>query len=745
MSASGLLHAGSGATATVGKPPVDPALFHSVLVHNVTHSDLLLGLAPLPTPPSPLSPSRSSSLPPAPPSVPSTSLPSLPLSSLIAQPKFHRYQEITQRIFRCFKEQRSEHSPAPVYFPSLHYNHTAASTPPSPPDTGPPSPNALHPSHPPPIPAPPLSTLPYGFSFPSPHPTLDSWDGLRLRSTATPSPSSLPPHPTVVAAFFPMLSVIIPKWLQLTQTKRLKREKLSELSNSSSPNTTTCPPTSSSSSSQPCSSNPLHLYLVSGGGQPWDRSLARAANSTQYTAQLCRVFLSVFYPSIQVHLIHSSTDIFHYDDNVAFVNTQLLPRLQSHRRDLAAVFYERWAAHLHTVLTITDGPPARVNAISASLRSFTPDCLHMWQLKSFWHEYPHVSGQGEDDVEYQNFEKLEMTPPVRVVECDEEAVRQTVARLVDFKGMFERKRDAAEYHEMGAFWMRKSRKPVLSVVMVESRRGGRRWYRGINMEVSMPTGSLCSERSAIGSALSDDVGLCRKDIKLIAVLALPLEGRATRDHELEELERKKEEELLQQMTTLNSTSPLLADPAPHVRAPLSPLQLHRHVGDERTAADTTAQSRIQEVEDTRNGVAKRGRADDAADGMDGDVEEANGDGHPLPKRRRPPLELSILTERSLSASSEGSAALDASPTFLPSARASVRDYLRQQQQLEVELLLMKIRREHHSGDDEGRNPMHPCGACNEWLKKIAEVNPDFRVITFTSTDCRTCFIKAVKF
>jgi cytidine deaminase len=43
-----------------------------------------------------------------------------------------------------------------------------------------------------------------------------------------------------------------------------------------------------------------------------------------------------------------------------------------------------------------------------------------------------------------------------------------------------------------------------------------------------------------------------------------------------------------------------------------------------------------------------------------------------------------------------------------------------------------------------RNPINPCGACNEWLKKIAESNPDFRVVTFTSTDCSTCFVKPVK-
>jgi A distinct subfamily of CDD/CDA-like deaminases len=39
----------------------------------------------------------------------------------------------------------------------------------------------------------------------------------------------------------------------------------------------------------------------------------------------------------------------------------------------------------------------------------------------------------------------------------------------------------------------------------------------------------------------------------------------------------------------------------------------------------------------------------------------------------------------------------------------------------------------HSSTD--MNPLAPCGACNEWLKKIAESNPYFRIVTFTDADC----------
>lgn len=46
------------------------------------------------------------------------------------------------------------------------------------------------------------------------------------------------------------------------------------------------------------------------------------------------------------------------------------------------------------------------------------------------------------------------------------------------------------------------------------------FFRGINMEVSLPTGSLCSERNAIGTALSQNPRLLRKHIRMVAVLSL---------------------------------------------------------------------------------------------------------------------------------------------------------------------------------------------------------------------------------
>jgi len=50
------------------------------------------------------------------------------------------------------------------------------------------------------------------------------------------------------------------------------------------------------------------------------------------------------------------------------------------------------------------------------------------------------------------------------------------------------------------------------------------------------------------------------------------------------------------------------------------------------------------------------------------------------------------------------------------------------------------------GDDSDMmadNPKAPCGSCAEWLKKVAESNPDFKVITFADTTCEEVFVRSI--
>ena len=43
----------------------------------------------------------------------------------------------------------------------------------------------------------------------------------------------------------------------------------------------------------------------------------------------------------------------------------------------------------------------------------------------------------------------------------------------------------------------------------------------------------------------------------------------------------------------------------------------------------------------------------------------------------------------------------------------------------------------HRQKIKNNNPIQPCGVCSEWLRKIASVNPSFRIVTFTDSDWKS--------
>lgn len=191
---------------------------------------------------------------------------------------------------------------------------------------------------------------------------------------------------------------------------------------------------------------------------------------------------------------------------------------------------------------------------------------------------------------------------------------------------------AADHHELDTFWLRKTRKPVLAVLMVSKPGEPHRFYRGLNMEVSMPTGSLCAERNVIGTALASDPSITRQHLTMVAVYAAnlptPAEGRA-----------------------------LGTSVAPSV---------------------------------TSLAVTPTGT---------------------------PPREASYLSH----AESPG--------TRLRQAGGQLGAWMAQARA---------------PAPTKGRNPINPCGACNEWLRKVADCNPDFKVVTFTDSSMEQVYVKPVE-
>ena len=180
-------------------------------------------------------------------------------------------------------------------------------------------------------------------------------------------------------------------------------------------------------------------------------------------------------------------------------------------------FNPDWRQSVSVTYSFADGSAARSHAIQAALRPYRPTYFHFWQLKTFWHE----SKITDEDIEVHSFEEME-TVPAMAVDQTPDTVMMAVNEMKAYRKDFLETLKGGGRSDLKAFWLRKTGKPVLAVLLVQKPGGKYVLYRGTNMEVSMPTGSLCAERNVIGTALANDPGLKREDLLLVAVLSLQL-------------------------------------------------------------------------------------------------------------------------------------------------------------------------------------------------------------------------------
>ncbi|KAJ0410996.1 hypothetical protein ATCC90586_007150 [Pythium insidiosum] len=460
----------------------------------------------------------------------------------------------------------------------------------------------------------------------------------------------------ITAVYFPLIALLIPKWLEVL--REVKSERSKQL-----------------------------IYLISGAGIPRNVAHCMQGNSTEITARLIQIFVRQYYPQTEVFQVHSGSNIFRFDDNVQFMTRELRPRLEAHRETIVARCGDAWRAHFHVTIAYADGPPARLSALNASLRIFRPSYLHVWQLKTYWHEQK----LSMDDVDFHSFENIEASPSVSLQDAD--ALTQTLVReMRAFRDQFLAGEGSGE---IGSFWLRKSRKPVLAVLLIEktdARSGATTLvaYRGMNCEVSMPTGSLCAERNAIGSALAQDPTLPRHALKMIGVLGINLSGSSRPASAAatngSSLPRQVSQPTASIMGCLDTHAPAGSDESRREKGALN---------DDAASRREESSGMRQETREQPPSSPQRGREDAP------------------PKRRHEPN------------------------ANLSSPRKPKRPRTFSCDDATVEALLLQ------AAGAEDRNPLAPCGACKEWLLKIAEANPSFRVVTFENARCRNFYINQI--
>ncbi len=245
------------------------------------------------------------------------------------------------------------------------------------------------------------------------------------------------------------------------------------------------------------------LILVTGVGTPRNWTHSKDGNSTEVCAELMEYFIKILYPDVVVVKLHSKREIFRYDENISFANEELLPCIEGYRDAHARWepypdeidptkehnearqmhFNPDWKQSFFVTYSFADGAQARTYAIQSALRPFRPTYYHHWQLKSFWHNM-----KISNDIEVHSFESMETVPAMDVSRTNFD-VQNVVKEMKIFREEF--LESLEDDNDINKFWLRKSKKPVLAVLLVNHPKKGKVLYRGTNMEVSMPTGSLC--------------------------------------------------------------------------------------------------------------------------------------------------------------------------------------------------------------------------------------------------------------
>eukprot|EP00928_Gymnodinium_smaydae_P013529 TRINITY_DN14932_c0_g3_i1.p1 TRINITY_DN14932_c0_g3~~TRINITY_DN14932_c0_g3_i1.p1 ORF type:complete len:544 (-),score=79.66 TRINITY_DN14932_c0_g3_i1:302-1933(-) len=379
--------------------------------------------------------------------------------------------------------------------------------------------------------------LPLGFELPDEGEEILSVDQLRFRKYPDAALDNGPDADSdtapmfsyhVKAVFFPLLSAVVTAWLRGVAAKADRRV----------------------------------VVLASGRAEPRDQLADTQGNSTERTAHLMTKFMMKAFGGdqhrVQTRPLHADGDAFRYDTNLRFCHQLLLPLLDQEREEVALRSGDKWPERFSVTLALCDGTHSRMQVLSQCLREFRPEMAHLSPVKAFWHS----CALRPSDVDRASYERaFEAAPPTEVAAVTDPALSAVIAEVIAHRNgfLFAQPREAARQNGGGCggcgggcgggfglppagapappladdsdlerFWLRKTRKPVLSVLLVQRDGGPLRMHRGINLEVSMPTGSLCAERNVIGTAFACDPSLRREDLRAIAVLAVgdpPSKGR----------------------------------------------------------------------------------------------------------------------------------------------------------------------------------------------------------------------------
>eukprot|EP00493_Phyllostaurus_siculus_P027905 UN28253 len=100
------------------------------------------------------------------------------------------------------------------------------------------------------------------------------------------------------------------------------------------------------------------MYILTGCGEAKNPHFGPEDNSTRVFAEMLISFIKQFYPLIKTVHYDSGPGIFHYSDNVRFIQETLRPVMEQSRLDCAKKYGAEWDRYFHVTLSMTDGTAA---------------------------------------------------------------------------------------------------------------------------------------------------------------------------------------------------------------------------------------------------------------------------------------------------------------------------------------------------------------------------------------------------
>lgn len=269
----------------------------------------------------------------------------------------------------------------------------------------------------------------------------------------------------------------------------------------------------------------MEVILVSSGPSVSEsEGHASLGRSTEHIARIVQRYVQIQWPAVKVSVEHRDTEHAFTFANSPDLVLALEQRIQGARRPVVDAHGEDWSDHFSVYLSANTGTISDISSMLEGLRPHRPSLVHMPTAYKWPEDGEHTLVVPEASI--LDRDALRQQPARAIESIQDPVIQLAVQEMHAWRAQFVQARPLRANDDTidkeNGYWFRKGRKEVLALLVVEDPNNPDtlHTYRGVNVEVSLPTGTLCAERNAIGTAFASHPDMMRRHIRAVAVLSL---------------------------------------------------------------------------------------------------------------------------------------------------------------------------------------------------------------------------------